>query len=266
MSDFRFPLTINSESSRLFAVCHLPAEQKRPVPVVVMCHGLGSNKIGRGRFYVLLSESLARQGIASVRFDFRGNGDSEGDFASITSGRCLTDLQSVIKWVDEQREFDHSRCGLFGRSFGGLIAILGAVQWKSCRTIAVQSPPFNADSFSAGISKGQMPHLKLNEEKGILFFEGQPLTPEFVEQLQAIDMGSILQTINHLPFLHIASGKDTIVDASHADLYQAYREKAQAFSRFVILEDADHGCSNYSDRQTALKETTDWFVNHLLSV
>jgi len=266
MSDFRFPLTINSESSRLFAVCHLPARQKGPVPVVVMCHGLGSNKVGRGRFYVLLSESLASQGIASVRFDFRGNGDSEGDFASITSGRCLIDLQAVITWVDEQKEFDHARCGLFGRSFGGLIATLGAAQWKCCKAIAVQSPPFNADSFSAGISKGLMPHLKLSEEKKTLFFEGEPLTPEFVEQLQAIDMGSILQSINHLPFLHISSGKDAIVDASHSALYQACRKKAQAPSRFVVLENADHGCSSYSDRQTALKEASDWFFNHLVSV
>ena len=263
VKDFRFPFTIPVDSSRLFAVCHLPVQQSSPSPVVVMCHGLGGNKVGKGRFSVLLSEQLAQHGIASVRFDFRGNGDSEGEFSSITSGRCLADLQSVIRWVEEQPAFDLSRCALFGRSFGGLIAILGAAQWKACRTIAVLSPPFNVELFSSVLAQGALPHLQCNGKDGVLLFEGEPLTSDFIEQLQAIDMKSVLQTVSHMPFLHISCGRDMIVDGSHTEHYRKCREEVAAVSRFVIIEEADHGCSKYGDRQTALKESTDWFISQL---
>ena len=262
MRDTRIPCIIPSETSRLFAVYHLPVEQFLPAPVVVMCHGLGGDKVGRGRFLVLLSELLADHGIASVRFDFQGCGDSEGDFSTITTRRCLTDLQSVIDWVEGQKMFDPSQCSLFGRSFGGLIAILGASQWAHLRAIGVQAAPFHAVALSAGREQGAGPPLQFDASKKVLLFDGEPLTPDFLEQLQTVDMASVLQKISHIPFLHIAGGRDTIIDNSHTDLYRQCRERAEAPSHFVLLPEADHGCSQYRDRQTALKESAEWFISH----
>ena len=66
------------QGKAIFAMLHRPL-QEGPRPAVLMCHGLGGTKVGRHRIYVALSEALARLGIAVMRFDFSGCGDSEGD-------------------------------------------------------------------------------------------------------------------------------------------------------------------------------------------
>ena len=98
-------------------MCHLPSSGTAPFPVVVICHGLGGNKIGQFQYNVLFSEMLAEYGIASVRFDFRGSGDSEGEFAETTLEKCVVDTCSVLECVQTQALFDHSRQGIYGCSF-----------------------------------------------------------------------------------------------------------------------------------------------------
>jgi alpha/beta superfamily hydrolase len=228
-----------------------------------MCHGLGGDKVGKGRFLVLLSEMLAKEGIASVRFDFRGCGDSEGEFSSITPNRCLDDVRSVMQWIEDQTMFDLTKGFLFGRSFGGLISILTASQWKSCRGVAVQSPPFNAATFAPGLVRGIQPHMQLREDKRAILFEGEPLTPDFVTQMEAVDMRSALHGISHIPFLHISGSLDTIIDATHTEQYQRARERASASSKFLVLPQADHRFSKWADRQTAVRETVEWFISQM---
>lgn len=234
-----------------------------PFPVVVMCHGLGGDKAGRGRASVLLSEELAKKGIASVRFDFRGNGDSEGSFGEQTPHRCVADLHSVMNWVKSQERLDVTHCGLYGRSFGGLIVLLYASQWQSCRALTVQAPPFTDGSFSHGVMEGRHPHLFYDSKTGNLLFEGEPLCPDFLRQMKAIDMKEVMEKLQSIPFFHISCGKDVIVDEHQTASYRECRTKAQATSRFFVLPEADHSCSRYCDRQTILKETTDWFISQL---
>ena len=85
------PVVFEIEGQKLFAVMHLPLHHHHLLPGVLMCHGLAGNKTGRYRLYVHLARELARLGIASLRVDFRGCGDSDGEFSDATVSGFLKD-------------------------------------------------------------------------------------------------------------------------------------------------------------------------------
>jgi len=260
MGDIRFPKLIASESQNIFCVAHLPSSSEGPFPVVIICHGLGGSKVGRFRHPVLLSESLARSGIASVRFDFRGNGDSEGSFVETTPERCVEDLRSIFAWVSKEPVFDTSCLGLFGRSFGGVVSLLYAARNpKIVSALCVQSPPFAIDLYS----DKSPPHVKL--EKRDFFFDQEKMCQAFVDQLSKMEMAEVMKSLHEVPFLHIGGGNDDVVPSEHTKLYEKARKGAQAPTQFKMLPAADHILSNISDRRTVLKESTHWFIRHLVT-
>lgn len=117
------PFSLISGSFRLYGVYHLP-DRPCPCPVVIMFHGLSGTKVGHHRFLVESARDLTQQGIAVVRFDICGHGDSEGDSTDWSLNQFVNDGQACFDWVCQQPCFDSCRVGLFGRSFGGGIAML----------------------------------------------------------------------------------------------------------------------------------------------
>jgi alpha/beta superfamily hydrolase len=83
---------------------------------------------------------LARNGIAALRFNFRGAGDSDGTFGGGVGER--EDVIAALAFLAEQPGVDPNRLGLVGYSFGALIA-LGAGPTKARALVAV-SPPLSA--------------------------------------------------------------------------------------------------------------------------
>lgn len=71
---------IENKGLILRGVLHIPEDIKVKEPIVCIFHGFTGDKIGPHFIFVKLSRILARRGIASVRFDFAGSGESDGDF------------------------------------------------------------------------------------------------------------------------------------------------------------------------------------------
>src|SRR4051812_20572842 len=110
----RTPLVLKNKGESIFCTFHRPLEVKNP-PVVVTLHGFGSNKVGSNRSYVTLATSLSKAGLATLRYDARGCGDSEGSLSQMTPEDYLSDLMTVCSHLQNE---GFSRIGLFGSSFG----------------------------------------------------------------------------------------------------------------------------------------------------
>lgn len=72
-------IMIAAEDHEIPATLTIP-EGDGPFPLVVMCHGNGSNRHEAGNGYDMAAEEMAKRGIASLRFDYIGNGDSKTDY------------------------------------------------------------------------------------------------------------------------------------------------------------------------------------------
>ena len=91
-------------------------------PMVIFCHGFGGSK--EGPLFEITADSLAAHGIASIRFDFNGHGESEGDFQGMTVPNEIEDAKHVIEYVRDLRYVDGM--ALVGHSQGGVVASMTA--------------------------------------------------------------------------------------------------------------------------------------------
>ncbi|MBO4993934.1 MAG: alpha/beta hydrolase, partial [Alistipes sp.] len=87
---------IDGDHGKLQAVIHKPAlKQGERVPMVVLCHGFMGNM--QSGLLIKIAELLQAQGIASIRFDFNGHGQSEGRFQDMTVLNEIVDAKKVIE-------------------------------------------------------------------------------------------------------------------------------------------------------------------------
>jgi len=123
MEIFETPITFqNSRGQKLYGVLHLPNSGMR-TPIVIMAHGFTDDKTGDNRLFVKFAREIAPRGMAALRFDFAGSGDSEGDFAETTPSSQIEDLKSAIDFVCSLPEIDTHFISLLGYSLGGAVSI-----------------------------------------------------------------------------------------------------------------------------------------------
>ena len=116
------------QGQRVWGMLHLPMVVTEPVPAVMLLHGFTGQRAEPHRLFVIFSRMLAERGIASMRFDFRGSGESEGTFDEMTPSREVEDVAAAYAFLKSRPELDGQRLGLLGLSMGGMVAALSVAQ------------------------------------------------------------------------------------------------------------------------------------------
>src|SRR5579864_8279648 len=107
----------------LRGVLHRPSDAAgRSLPAVVMFHGFTGNRMEAHWIFVKCARNLAQAGIASLRFDFCGSGESDGEFSEVTLRGEIADGRMAVEFLRRQRGIDAQRVGLLGLSLGGTVA------------------------------------------------------------------------------------------------------------------------------------------------
>jgi alpha-beta hydrolase superfamily lysophospholipase len=88
-----------------------------------------------------IADTLARRGIAVLRLDDRGSGESGGRFAGSTSADFADDIEDALRWLGRDAGIDSTRLALMGHSEGGLIAPLVAQRGPTVRALALLAAP-----------------------------------------------------------------------------------------------------------------------------
>ncbi|MFW2388911.1 MAG: alpha/beta fold hydrolase [Polyangiales bacterium] len=137
----RFEFT-GKRGQRLSGRIHLPAVE--PVAWAVFVHCFTCSKDSRAARWV--SAALAEQGIATLRFDFTGLGESDGTFdGAAFSG----DVDDIVSAADALRNAGRAPALLVGHSRGGTAALAAAAEIPEVVGIATIGSPFDAEKVSA---------------------------------------------------------------------------------------------------------------------
>ena len=138
--DVRYP---NPDGGHELAGTFTRPSDGGPFPAVILITGSGPQDRDEAlmghRPFLVLSDHLTRRGIAVLRFDDRGVGESTGDHAAATSSDFASDALAGVAYLKTRDDVDPAAIGLAGHSEGGLIAPIAATRSNDVRYIVLMA-------------------------------------------------------------------------------------------------------------------------------
>ncbi|HUF52124.1 MAG TPA: bifunctional alpha/beta hydrolase/OsmC family protein [Longimicrobiales bacterium] len=182
---------------------------------------------------VNISRAMTQQGLAVLRFDFTGLGESEGDFAGTTFTSNIEDLIAASSFME--REFDAPAI-LVGHSLGGAAVLQAAALLPSVRAVVTIGAPFDP-AHVKNLFVDALPEIATHGSADVIL-AGRRFTlgSGFVRDLETHTVEETLAALGR-PLLIFHSPVDNTVGIDNAArLYQSARHPKS----FISLDDADH--------------------------
>ncbi len=150
-------IQFKSGKLQLEGVISTPADLPQPTPALVMCHPhptLGGNM--DNPVVIAVCRAAAEQGIAALRFNFRGVENSEGEFTN--GDREIDDVRAALNLMRRFPGIDRSRIALAGCSFGAGVILRGLRHCRPAKSLTLIAPPISALANSP-INRDKRPKL-----------------------------------------------------------------------------------------------------------
>lgn len=231
-------------------------------PAVIMLHGNGSTRHEAGNAYDYTAPEMAKAGIATIRFDYIGNGDSTSDYIDFTYDKAVEDAMKCYAYLADLGVIDMEHVGIMGWSQGGRLALLTAARNDVFTTVLTWAGAYDQKS-------GEEEQYAIALEKGyyeVTYDWRAPLrqSPAYYECAMSIDYDAEVANIK-APILAIAGTLDNVVLPEVADKIVA--ASTVEGSRVLLLEGADHTFCVFTGDLTVLEnltvETINWFKGTL---
>jgi exosortase A-associated hydrolase 2 len=132
------PLFFGDSGPALFGVLHQPARQTDAKDTFVFCHPFGEEKLWTHRVFVTFARQLAAAGHTVLRFDHRGNGDSQGIFGETTLETACADARTAI--AELRTRTGVAAVTLIGLRLGATVASLVAEGSPDVQRLVLWAP------------------------------------------------------------------------------------------------------------------------------
>lgn len=259
-------VTLEYRGRTLRGMVHVPDGGNAPFPTVLIFHGFTGNKVDSHRIHVNFSRRLEKLGIASVRYDFLGSGESDGSFDEMTLSSEVGQAAAILKSVRSDSRFDTNCIAAAGHSMGGMVAAL------LCGDEAAKEGAIPPERMILIAPAGNMAELVSHERElpavrssaGEAYdHEGFPVGEAFLDELPGVMGGAAARVAGYRgPVLVVHGSRDEAVPP------EAGRIVASWFSSRVRFEEilgADHGFSSVVHEDalfgtiTAFLKSAPWF-------
>jgi pimeloyl-ACP methyl ester carboxylesterase len=234
--------------------------------LAVLCHGFLSHK--NSTTNKTLARLLSERGVATLRFDFFGHGDSEGPFEDITT---TTGVAQAMAALQEGVSRGFHGIGLVGSSFGGLVSILAASSWPEYRGSRADIPPLSCLALKCPVVDfPEELRLEFGPE-GMAEWKATDTIPNILGGAGRIRLcyGFYEDSIKliayeparkiDVPTLIVQGDRDELVP-----LHQSRRliESLAGVARLELLSGADHQFTRAEDFRTMTSLIVDWMTGH----
>ena len=247
-ADFR-----SQDGARLGGRLDLP-DAGDPVAYAVFAHCFGCTKNLKTMGY--LDRALTEAGVAVLRFDFTGLGDSEGEFEDTSFTSNVGDVVAAANYLAERHAAPRL---LIGHSFGGAAVIQAARQIPSAAAVVTIAAPAEFSHLSNTIVS-QAPEIEQTGEADVeLAGRRFRIRKQFVDDLEQRSMAEVVGSLR-LPLLALHAPADDIVPFAAAErIYEMARQPKS----LVALDRADHLLLKQEDSEYAGRIIACWFGRYL---
>ena len=244
----------NSKGEKLAGLLELPerAGDVSSFALFAHCFTCGKDIAAASR----ISRALATRGIAVLRFDFTGLGNSDGDFANTNFSSNIGDLILAAKALEENYRAPQI---LIGHSLGGAAVLGAAAKLDSVKAVVTIGAPATAQHV-AHLFKEKADQIQQQGEAVVALGAREfSIKKQFLDD---IDQYSSTEKIRDLDaaLLVFHSPIDTIVSIDEAaSIYQAARHPKS----FISLDQADHLLSKADDAEYVALTIASWASRYL---
>lgn len=230
----------------------LSLSDKKKSPIVIIIHGFKGTK----EYYPFVDHSVPvflDAGIAVLRIDCRGSGESDMEFKEMTIESEAEDVLMAVEYVKSRGDIDSERVALIGISMGAS-AILTAMKKKpKVRGLIFWGPAFFGNNYFETPE-----NRKTVEEEGVWYveqrFTGKKLTAgkELFYEMIGLDTSPYMKLVK-APVLILRGSKDEVVDSKRD------KEAAKLLNAdYKIIENGDHNFTDPDSEKSLIKITADW--------
>jgi putative redox protein len=247
------PVTFeNADGHTLRGILDRPGGDTRATALFAHCFTCSKDFKASNR----IAKSLTEAGIAVLRFDFTGLGQSAGEFADSSFSTNISDVIVAAGWL-------HDEVGgpdlLIGHSLGGTAILAAAAEIPAARAIATIGSP-SSPGHVRHMLRGQEERIREQGEAEVNL-GGRPfrIRRQFVDDLDKHDIAEDVAALRR-PLMVLHAPLDAIVEIENAsELFLAAKHPKS----FVSLDDADHLLTRLADAAYVGRVLAAWASRYL---
>ena len=246
-------LQIDGDHGKLSAELQTP-DNKKTYPLVMILHGFTGNK--NETLLTTLADDLEKSGIASIRFDFNGHGESDGAFQDMTVLNEIEDAKKVYNYVIKLPEV--TSVSITGHSQGGVVTsmLAGELGTDKVKAIALMAPAaiLREDAIRGNLFN--VTYDSLNPPEYVEVFGGHKIGRNYIKTAQTMPIYETAEKFQGPAFMIHGTG-DTVVPYTCSLHYEHIYPK----SELALLPAFDHSFTQ--DVKLAAKLVADYFSSKL---
>jgi putative redox protein len=247
----RTRVSFSSDGNTLVGSLEAPEGTVRCYALFAHCFTCGKDIAAASR----IARALTASGIAVLRFDFTGLGNSDGDFANTNFSSNLQDLLAAVAFL--RSEYEAPRL-LIGHSLGGAAVLAMAAEVPEATAVVSIAAPARADHVVSSFA-GSLDEIRA-QGQAVVSLAGREFTirQQFIDDLDDFESRGLGELRKALLVMH--SPLDTTVDITEAE--KIYREALHPKS-FISLDNADHLLSRREDAEYVATAIVGWASRYL---
>jgi len=237
-------VSFKSKGQKVVGILHEP--DKKCNYTVIVIPGFRSTK----EDVSYRSKYLCENGIRALTIELRGRGESEGVFEEMTLTDGINDVISAIDFVG-------TPVGLFGSSYGSMVALHTTTKDRRVKTLVLRKPLIDIKITHGGKI------IREVEKHGFYDFETRDgihdvFTKKLVDDVLKYNSYEVAKNL-HMPILFIVGDKDDVTPLEGA---KRVYENVAGPKKFIILKNEGHEVPKNSDA-VINREATKWFKRWL---
>ena len=237
---------IDGAVGKLSAVIQKPAlAAGRKCPMVMLLHGFMGSKTNRP--LTDIADALEKEGVASIRFDFNGHGESEGEFRDMTVPNEIEDAKRVFAYV---RALDYvESVSVAGHSQGGVVSsmLAGELGKDAIESVVLLAPAavLRDDAIRGRIFNAV--YDAANPPETVAAFGDFRIGRAYILTAQTLPIYETAQKYAG-PVCLVHGTGDRVVPYTYSERYHSlYKD-----SELHLIDGADHSFSHFEDEATAI--------------
>lgn len=255
-------IEIESNGLLLRGMLHTPEHMNGKIPLVILFHGFMNNKCEHYFSFVEVSRELEKLGIASIRCDFIGSGESDGAFEDMSVETEIRDGISILRYAQSLDYVDRDKIGILGMSLGGLVAgIIAGRHPEEVKALCLWAP---AAIAIRNAKKGRVGDADLRSAlaTGVADLNGHRIGRKFIEDASNLDLKAEIKPYPN-NVLIIWGENDPVVPP---EIVQEYSDAYGGRLEKHMIKGVGHVFETVNARMEKLEATLRFFASELLGL